>query len=67
LYRFFEDYLLTPRVMARTVALPALATVTATIVGGALLGVIGALVAIPIAAAVQLLIEQVGEPSLEKS
>jgi predicted PurR-regulated permease PerM len=66
-YRFFEDYLLTPRVMARTVALPALATVAATVIGGALLGIIGALVAIPIAAAVRLLIEQVAEPSLEKS
>jgi predicted PurR-regulated permease PerM len=53
-YRFFEDYLLAPRVMARTVALPALATVTTTVIGGALLGVIGALVAIPVAAAVQL-------------
>ncbi|MGA2012866.1 MAG: AI-2E family transporter, partial [Solirubrobacteraceae bacterium] len=66
-YRFFEDYLLTPRVMARTVQLPALVTVIATVIGAALLGIIGALVAIPIAAAVRLLIEQVAEPSLEKS
>jgi len=66
-YRFFEDYLLTPRVMQRTVALPALVTVVATVIGGALLGIIGALVAIPIAAAVRLLLEQVAEPSLEKS
>jgi predicted PurR-regulated permease PerM len=49
------------------VALPALATVTTTVIGGALLGVIGALVAIPIAAAVQLLIQEVAEPSLERS
>jgi predicted PurR-regulated permease PerM len=66
-YRFFEEYLLTPRVMARTVALPALATVTTTVIGGALLAGIGALVAIPIAAAVQLLIQEVAEPSLEES
>jgi predicted PurR-regulated permease PerM len=44
-----------------------LITIIATVIGGALLGVIGALVAIPIAAAVGLLIEQVAEPSLEKS
>lgn len=67
LYRFFEDYLLTPRVMARAVQLPALVTVIATVVGAALLGIIGALVAIPVAAAVRLLMEQVAEPSLEKS
>jgi predicted PurR-regulated permease PerM len=66
-YRFFEDYLLTPRVMARAVQLPALITVIATVVGAALLGIIGALVAIPVAAAVKLLMEQVAEPSLEKS
>jgi predicted PurR-regulated permease PerM len=53
--------------MARTVQLPALVTVIATVIGAALLGIIGALVAIPIAAAVRLLIEQVAEPSLEKS
>jgi predicted PurR-regulated permease PerM len=66
-YRFFEDCLLTPRVMARTVALPPLITIIATVIGGALLGVIGALVAIPIAAALRLLIKEVAEPSLEKS
>ena len=36
-YRFLEDYLLTPRIMARTVAVPGLVTVLATVVGGALL------------------------------
>jgi predicted PurR-regulated permease PerM len=49
------------------VALPALVTVTTTVIGGAVLGVIGALVAIPVAAAVQLLIQEVAKPSLEKS
>jgi predicted PurR-regulated permease PerM len=54
-YRFLEDYLLIPRIMVRTVAVPGLLTVIATVVGGALLGIIGAIVAIPIAAAVKLL------------
>ena len=67
LYRFLEDYLLAPRVMARTVAVPGLVTVIATIVGGALLGIIGALVAIPIAAALKLILDQVAAPSLEKT
>jgi len=66
-YRFLEDYLLTPRVMARTVDVPGLVTVVATIIGGALLGIIGALVAIPIAAAIKLLVEQVAAPHLERN
>ena len=66
-YRVIEDYVLTPQIMARTVAVPGLITVIATIIGGALLGVIGALVAIPVAAAIKLLIDEVAAPSLEKS
>ncbi len=66
LYRFLEDYLLTPRVMAHTVAVPALITVVATVIGGALLGIIGALVAIPFAAAIKLLFDEVAAPALDK-
>jgi predicted PurR-regulated permease PerM len=64
-YRFLEDYLLTPRIMARTVAVPGLVTVLATVLGGALLGIIGALVAIPIAAAIKLLHEEITAVRLE--
>jgi predicted PurR-regulated permease PerM len=66
-YRFVEDYLLTPRVMAHTVSVPGLVTVVATIIGGALLGIIGALVAIPIAAGLKLLLDQIAAPSLEQT
>ena len=44
LYRFLEDYLLMPRIMRRTVAVPGLVTVVATVLGAALLGIVGALV-----------------------
>ena len=57
-YRFLEDYLLTPKIMARTVQVPGLVTVIATLIGGTLLGIIGALIAIPVAAAVKLLLEE---------
>jgi predicted PurR-regulated permease PerM len=66
-YRFLEDYWLTPRIMARTVAVPGLVTVVATILGGAVLGLVGALVAIPVAAAVKLLLEEVAGPRLEQN
>jgi predicted PurR-regulated permease PerM len=64
-YRFLEDYLLTPRVMARTVAVPGLVTILATALGGALLGLVGALVAIPVAASIKLLHEEITAPRLE--
>jgi predicted PurR-regulated permease PerM len=58
-YRLFEDYVLTPRVMGSAVKVPAVVSVVAVLVGGALLGIIGALVAIPVAAALRLLLEEV--------
>ncbi len=58
LFRVLEDYLLTPKIMVRTVQVPGLVTVLATVIGGAVFGVIGALIAIPIAAAIKLLLEE---------
>jgi predicted PurR-regulated permease PerM len=66
-YRFLEDYVLTPKVMARTVAVPGVLTVIATVIGAALLGIVGALVAIPIAAGLKLLFDQVAAPSLDSA
>jgi predicted PurR-regulated permease PerM len=53
--------------MARTVAVPGIVTVVATVIGGAILGIIGALVAIPIAAGLKLLLEEVAAPRLDES
>ncbi|TDV57878.1 AI-2E family transporter [Actinophytocola oryzae] len=64
-YRFTEDYLLVPKIIGSTVKVPALLTVVAVLVGGTLLGVVGALVAIPIAAALLLLVEEVLYPRLD--
>ncbi len=58
-YRLAEDYLLVPRIMGRTVKVPASVTVVSVLVGAALLGIIGALVAIPAAASVRLLLREV--------
>jgi len=61
-YRFLEDYLVNPRVMKHTVKVTPGLTIIATLVGGTLLGLIGALVAIPMAATVHLLLEEVAIP-----
>jgi predicted PurR-regulated permease PerM len=65
-YRLIEDYLLVPRIIGRAVDVPALITVVAVLVGGAVLGVVGALVAIPVAAALQLIIQEVVYPRLDE-
>ncbi|HLN75688.1 MAG TPA: AI-2E family transporter [Nocardioidaceae bacterium] len=59
LYQQFENYVIYPRVMARSVDIPGSLIVIAALVGAALLGVIGALLAIPTAAAVQLILKEV--------
>jgi predicted PurR-regulated permease PerM len=64
-YRFVEDYLLTPKIMARTVQVPGLLTVIATLIGGTLFGIIGALIAIPVAATIKLLLEETTLRQLE--
>ncbi|WP_126637282.1 AI-2E family transporter [Embleya hyalina] len=61
-YQQFENYLIYPRVMNRAVNVPPAITVIAALVGGALLGVTGALLAIPIAAAVLLILREVVTP-----
>jgi len=66
-YRLAEDYLLVPRIIGRVVNVPALVTVVAVLLGGALLGIVGALVAIPTAAALLLLVREVLFPRLDNT
>jgi predicted PurR-regulated permease PerM len=61
-YRYLEDYLLNPRVMKHTVKITPGLTIIATLIGATLLGLIGALIAIPVAATVHLLLEEVAVP-----
>ncbi|WP_131816414.1 AI-2E family transporter, partial [Mycolicibacterium porcinum] len=64
--RLVEDYLLVPRIIGRTVQVPPLVTVVAVLLGGALLGIVGALLAIPIAAAILLLARETLFPQLDR-
>ena len=50
--------ILSPRVFGTVLKLPALVTVVAILIGAALLGLVGALVALPIAAALMLLTQE---------
>ena len=66
-YRLAEDYLIVPRIMGRTVELPAIVSLVAVLIGGVLLGIVGALVAIPVAAAIRLLLHEIAIRRLDKS
>lgn len=66
IYMQIEAYLITPKIMSRAVEVPGAVVVVAALAGGALLGVLGALVAIPIAASVILIIRQVLVPYQEQ-
>ena len=59
IYQQVENYVIYPRVMSRSVDVPGSVTVIAALIGAALLGVIGALLAIPTAAAILLLMKEV--------
>ncbi len=66
-YRLAEDYLIVPRIMGRTVEVPAIVSLVAVLIGGVLLGIVGALVAIPVAAAIRLLLHEIAFRRLDKS
>jgi predicted PurR-regulated permease PerM len=66
-YRLAEDYLIVPRILGKTVQVPAVVTLVAVLIGGALMGIIGALVAIPAAAALRLLLHEVAFHHLDSS
>jgi predicted PurR-regulated permease PerM len=65
-FRLIEDWLLVPKIIGRVANIPALVTFIAVLLGGALLGVAGALVAIPIAAALLLIMREVTLPRLDQ-
>jgi predicted PurR-regulated permease PerM len=65
IYQQLENWLIYPRVMSRTVRVTDLAAIIAALLGAALLGIVGALIAIPAVAAIQLIVREVVIPRQE--
>jgi len=65
-YQQIENYVIAPRVMARTVSVPGAIALIAALAGGSLLGILGALVAIPLAAGLLLIVQEVVLPRQER-
>ena len=66
-FRLVEDYLLSPRVMKKTVEVAPILTIVSVLLGGALLGIVGALIAVPVAAAMDLIRREVFQPAVDQS
>ena len=62
IYMQIEAYVLSPRIMSQAVKVPGAVVVIAALAGGTLLGLLGALIAIPAAAAILLVINKVIVP-----
>ncbi|MBX3089186.1 MAG: AI-2E family transporter [Cryobacterium sp.] len=62
IYMQLEAYVLNPNIMNRAVKVPGAVVVIAALAGGTLLGILGALIAIPVAASVLIIINQVVVP-----
>jgi hypothetical protein len=58
IYEQFESRVLIPRIYGRALRLPSSVILLSLLVGGVLLGIIGALLALPVAAAVLMLVEE---------
>jgi predicted PurR-regulated permease PerM len=67
IYQQTENYLIAPRVMTRAVDLSPAAVLLAALMGASLLGFVGALMAIPAAASIKLIMEEIVHPVTDRA
>ncbi|MCX6428302.1 MAG: AI-2E family transporter [Actinobacteria bacterium] len=67
LYVQIENYIITPKIMRKSLSVPGAVTIIAALLGSSLLGLIGALLAVPLAAAVILILEEVVYPRADNN
>ncbi len=67
IYQQIENYLVMPRIMKRSLSIPGIVTIVAALLGSALFGLIGAILAVPMAAALLLILEEVVFPMSDRS
>ena len=67
LYVQIENYVLTPRIMKRTLSVPGAVTIISALIGSSLLGLVGGLLAVPVAASIILILDEVVIPRANKA
>jgi predicted PurR-regulated permease PerM len=66
-YVQIENYVVTPRIMKKTMSVPGVVTIIAALIGSSLLGLVGGLLAVPVAAAIILILDEVVIPRAKTS
>ena len=66
-YVQIENYVFTPKIMKRALNIPGAVTIISALVGTSLLGLVGALLAVHVAASIILILEEVVIPQTEKN
>ena len=66
-YVQIENYVVMPRIMKRSLSLPGVVTIVAALVGTSLLGLVGGILSVPIAAAILLILDEVVYPKAANS
>ena len=67
LYVQIENYVVTPRIMKRTLSVPGAVTIISALIGSSLLGLVGGLLAVPVAASIILILDEVVIPRANKA
>lgn len=67
IYVQVENYIVTPRIMKKTMSVPGAVTIISALIGSSLLGLVGGLLAVPVAAAIILILDEVIIPRAEAS
>ncbi|MEY3636625.1 MAG: hypothetical protein RL147_1054 [Actinomycetota bacterium] len=67
LYVQIENYIVTPRIMKRTLSVPGAVTIISALIGSSLLGLVGGLLAVPVAASIILILNEVVIPRANKA
>ena len=67
IYVQIENYVVTPRIMKKTMSVPGAVTIISALIGSSLLGLVGGLLAVPVAAAIILILDEVVIPRAEAS
>lgn len=66
-YQQIENYLLMPKIMQKSLSIPGLVTIVSALIGASLLGLVGGILAVPIAASILLILEEVVYPKADQS
>jgi predicted PurR-regulated permease PerM len=66
IYQQLENYVVYPLVYRRAVELTAFTTIVSVLIASSILGVVGAILAVPFAAVIKIVIREAGRPRRER-